>query len=288
MKIARFNDGRVGVISDDCVYDITELVPHDAAEWPPVSMMSYISKIHEGRDALQDLSRFDAVSLAEVRLEAPVPWPSKIIAYPINYDKHGDEMDKQYRADNQGFFLKPPSSTSGPNDSVVLPALPAREVHHECELGIVIGETCRSVNREKALDVVFGYTCLMDMVVRGKEERVMRKAYDTFCPIGPWIVTADEIPDPSELEMSLHVNDELRQKANTRDLVLDIPGMIEVASGVMTLYPGDIIATGTPEGVGPIVDGDDVTIMIERVGSMTVPVVQGNEGLITAFSKRPS
>ena len=123
----------------------------------------------------------------------------------------------------------------------------------------------------------------MDMVVRGREERVFRKAYDTFCPVGPWITTADEVSDPANLAMKLWVNDELRQSANTRDLVLDIPGMIEMAASVMTLEPGDIIATGTPAGVGRIVDGDVVRIRIDQLGEMCMKVVQGSSGRTVVF-----
>ncbi len=115
-------------------------------------------------------------------------------------------------------------------------------------------------------------SCLVDVVVRRSEERVMRKSYDTFCPFGPWITTADEVPDPGNIQARLWVNGELRQDANTRDLILDIPGMIELSSRVATLYPGDIIATGTPEGVGPIRSGDQVRIAIEQLGEMTLPV----------------
>jgi 2-keto-4-pentenoate hydratase/2-oxohepta-3-ene-1,7-dioic acid hydratase in catechol pathway len=114
---------------------------------------------------------------------------------------------------------------------------------------------------------------------------VFRKAYDTFCPIGPWIVTADELVDPTALDMKLWVNDELRQSANTSDLVLDIPGMIETASAVMTLYPGDIIATGTPAGVGPVSDGDTIRIAIEGIGEMSVPVIQGEQGATDVFAQ---
>jgi 2-keto-4-pentenoate hydratase/2-oxohepta-3-ene-1,7-dioic acid hydratase in catechol pathway len=121
--------------------------------------------------------------------------------------------------------------------------------------------------------------------VRGKEERVMRKSYDTFTPIGPALVTADEVGDPGNLDMKLWVNDDLRQHATTRDLIVDIPNMIALASSVSTLEPGDVIATGTPEGVGPIRDGDTVTIEIERVGRMTVPVRQGQGGDNMALRK---
>jgi 2-keto-4-pentenoate hydratase/2-oxohepta-3-ene-1,7-dioic acid hydratase in catechol pathway len=154
----------------------------------------------------------------------------------------------------------------------MLPDLPGREIHHECELGIVIGKQGKNISRAAAWDHIFGYACLVDMVVRGSEERVMRKSYDTFCPFGPWITTADEVPDATQLQARLWINDELRQNANTRDLIVDIPGMIELASKVATLYPGDIIATGTPEGVGPVQRGDRLRIAIEHVGEMTLDV----------------
>ena len=157
----------------------------------------------------------------------------------------------------------------------MLPDLPSREIHHECEVALIIGKGGRHIPVADAMDHLFGYSCLIDVTVRGKEERVMRKSYDTFTPIGPALVTADEVGDPGNLDMKLWVNDELRQHASTRDLIVDIPNMIALASSVSTLEPGDVIATGTPEGVGPIRDGDKVTIEIERVGRMTVPVRQG-------------
>jgi 2-keto-4-pentenoate hydratase/2-oxohepta-3-ene-1,7-dioic acid hydratase in catechol pathway len=125
---------------------------------------------------------------------------------------------------------------------------------------------------------VFGYVCLIDVTIRGKEDRVMRKSYDTFTPIGPAIVTRDEVGDARALNLRLWVNGELRQDANTRDLILDVPNMVAMASSVATLYPGDIIASGTPAGVGPIKAGDQVTIEIERVGRMSVLVEQGHGG----------
>ncbi len=127
-------------------------------------------------------------------------------------------------------FLKPPPSLSGAGDPIVLPVVADRRIDHECELAIVIGKKGRDISREDWQEYVFGYSCLIDATVRGKEERVARKAGDTFCPAGPWLVTADEVGDPSALRGRLWVNDELRQDGNTRDLVLDIPGMIEMAS----------------------------------------------------------
>lgn len=286
MRIARFDGGKIGVVDGDSIVDMTAVCGIDPAEWPAVGPLRLIRDFAALRPAIEAaLPTAPRHALADVRLETPVPWPNKVIAYPVNYHAHGREMQANYRATNQGFFLKPSSAVSGPNDPVELPSVPGREVHHESELGIVIGKEVRGLKREDWREAVFGYACLLDMVVRGREERVFRKAYDTFCPVGPWIVTADEVPDPANLDMKLWVGDELRQSANTRDLVLDIPGMIETASAVMTLYPGDIIATGTPEGVGPVVDGDVIRIVIDQVGEMNVPVVQGNRGMTEVFAQ---
>jgi len=286
MRIARFDGGKIGVVDGDSIVDVTAVCGIDPAEWPAVGPLRLIRDFAALRPAIEAaLPTAPRHALADVRLETPVPWPNKVIAYPVNYHAHGREMQANYRATNQGFFLKPSSAVSGPNDPVELPSVPGREVHHESELGIVIGKEVRGLKREDWREAVFGYACLLDMVVRGREERVFRKAYDTFCPVGPWIVTADEVSDPANLDMKLWVGDELRQSANTRDLVLDIPGMIETASAVMTLYPGDIIATGTPEGVGPVVDGDVIRIVIDQVGEMNVPVVQGNRGMTEVFAQ---
>lgn len=287
MKITRFNEGRIGVIVDAAhLVDITSLVGEDATSWPPVGTCRLIDRFATQRPRIEAaLPSLPRLSLSNVTLRTPVPWPNKVIAYPVNYHDHGREMQAGYRADHQGFFLKPPSSLSGADEPIDLPLVPGREVHHEAELAIVIGKTCRGIAREDWQDVVFGYACLLDMVVRGKEERVFRKAFDTFCPVGPWIVTADEVGDPTNLDMKLWVNGDLKQHANTRDLVLDIPGMIQMAAAVMTLYPGDIIATGTPAGVGPVQGGDTIRICIERVGEMHVNVVQGTGGATPVFEK---
>jgi 2-keto-4-pentenoate hydratase/2-oxohepta-3-ene-1,7-dioic acid hydratase in catechol pathway len=285
MKLARFNEGRIGVILDvDQLVDVTTILGIDPSQWPPVAPVRLIADFERHAPALADAAATGArIALADVTLLAPIPWPNKVVAYPVNYHDHGCEMQAGYRATHQGFFLKPNSSLSGAGEPIVLPKVPGREVHHECELAIVIGKTGRDIARADWQRYVFGYSCLLDMVVRGREERVFRKAYDTFCPMGPWIVTADEVGDPTSLEMKLWVDDELRQHANTRDLVLDIPGMVEMASAVMTLYPGDIIATGTPAGVGPVKPGQVVRIRIERVGEMTVGVVQGEGGSTPVF-----
>jgi 2-keto-4-pentenoate hydratase/2-oxohepta-3-ene-1,7-dioic acid hydratase in catechol pathway len=272
MKLFRFNGGRIGVTRGGISYDLTQALGVDPKAWPPVQMVKFISEFGARMPKLLDHPAAETIDFNAAQLDVPIEWPNKLLAFPANYQLHRDEMHSKNRADVNGFFLKANSSLCGPNDPIVLPNLPGREIHHECELGIVIGTKGKHIPRERAFDHIFGYACLIDLVVRGNEERVMRKSYDTFCPFGPWIVTKDEVPDASNLQAKLWVNDELRQNANTKDLILDIPGMIELASRVATLLPGDIIATGTPEGVGPVKPGDRVKIAIEHVGEMQFQV----------------
>jgi 2-keto-4-pentenoate hydratase/2-oxohepta-3-ene-1,7-dioic acid hydratase in catechol pathway len=278
MKLVRYNGGHLGVLRDDRVHDVTLATGSHAAAWPPVNMVQLITNFDAVLPQIKTALTGAGVPVAEVHLEAPILWPNKLIAYPVNFVAHGEERNVALRADTNGFFLKASSSLSGPRDPIILPNLPGREIHHECELAIIIGRTGRQIDVSKALDYVFGYACLIDVTLRGKEDRVMRKSYDTFTPIGPAIVTSDEVGDPGALDLKLWVNSELRQHANTRDLILDVPGMISMASSVATLYPGDVIASGTPAGVGPIKSGDRVTIEIERVGQMALTVEQGNGG----------
>jgi 2-keto-4-pentenoate hydratase/2-oxohepta-3-ene-1,7-dioic acid hydratase in catechol pathway len=289
MKLARFDGNRIGVVRGENIVDVTDIVDGRPNEWPPVAMNRLIANFSEYRGKLERAASGKGVALGNVNLLTPVPWPNKIIAYPVNYHSHGEEMGSSYRANNQGFFFKPPSALSGPADPIQLPVNAGRRIDHECELAIFIAKEGRDVPRERWRDYVFGYSCLIDAVIRGKEERVIRKGFDTFCPVGPWIVTEDEIGDAAHhLQGRLWVNGEIRQDANTRDLILDIPGMIEMASSVMTLYPGDIIASGTPAGVGPIRPGDKVKIEFEAVGSMTLDVIQGTGGKNSIFAQPPA
>jgi 2-keto-4-pentenoate hydratase/2-oxohepta-3-ene-1,7-dioic acid hydratase in catechol pathway len=273
VRLVRFNGGRIGILRGDRIQDITAAVGADIDAWPPVAMLRLIANFDALRPRL-DTARLPEIWLDAARLEAPVIWPQKVFAYPVNYVAHGAEMASTNRANLNGFFLKASSSICGPNDPLVLPDLPDRQIHHECELALVIGKRGRHVPREHAMEYVFGYSCLIDVTVRGKEERVMRKSYDTFTPLGPALVTRDEVADPGALDMKLWVNDELRQSANTRDLIVDIPDMVATAARVATIEPGDVIATGTPAGVGPIAPGDTVTIEIEQVGRMSLNVIR--------------
>jgi len=279
MKLARFDGGRIGIVENGNVLDVTAATGVDTTMWPPVGMVQLIAKFADKKDALVAAAKkAQPVPLDRVFLETPIPWPNKLVAIPVNYHAHAIEMSSPAISRNAGFFIKSNSSLSGASQPIILPDLRGREIHHEAELAVIIGREGRNVRREDALDYIFGYACLLDITVRGKQERAMRKSYDTFTPVGPWITTADEVGDPSDLDVKLWVNDTLRQSANTRDMIIDVPEIIAMASSVMTLYPGDIIATGTSEGVGRIADGEVVTIEISRVGRMSVHVKQGVGG----------
>jgi len=286
MKILRFNNGRLGISDGSKVIDVTERFGGGETEWPPVGINRLIRDFEQHRVAFEAMLVNEAgVPLESVRLETPVPWPNKLMAYPVNYHDHAKEMASKGLASVQGYFLKSNSSLTGPQNVIELPALPGREVHHECEIALIIGKEGRQISPENALDYVFGYACLLDMTIRGREERVFRKSYDTFTPVGPWITTADEVADPADIEMKLWVNETLRQHANTRDLIVDIRHMISIASSASTLYPGDIIATGTPAGVDKVIPGDRVTIEVAQVGRMTLTVTQGDKGANEVFEK---
>ena len=295
MKIANFNQGRIGIVEDTAIADISDVIGYDPIAWPPTGMLRFITAFnHIKPRILEKLQTAKRIPFAEAQLNCPMAWPNKVIAYPANYHAHIDEMKtgtgliSKFDASGQGFFLKANSSLSGPNDPIVLPDLPDREIHHECELAIIIGKGGRSISRERALEHVFGYSCLIDVVVRGKEERVMRKSFDSFCPMGPYLTTADEVPRYDDIDLELSVNGDLRQKANTRNLIVGVPEMIAMASSVMTLYPGDIIASGTPAGVGPLKAGDQVAIRIAGVGEMTLDVKQGKDGAHPVWKKVPT
>jgi 2-keto-4-pentenoate hydratase/2-oxohepta-3-ene-1,7-dioic acid hydratase in catechol pathway len=286
MRIAVFNNYRVGLVENDQIFDVTSAVPGVSSVWPPIFMNRLIADWDKCKPALLEARKAATpVKLETVQLHAPNPCPIHIIAAPANYTKHIQEMGnlgvtkKGKTASEQGFFLKSTASLTGPARGIELPRGSNRRFDHESELAVLIGKETRNASRKTAMSSVFGYTCLIDVTMRiepgvAEEERVMRKSFETFTPMGPWIVTADELADPGNLRNQLFVNDECRQDASTKDLIVDVPGLIELVSSVMTLYPGDVIATGTPQGIGPIATGDTVTISIEKIGAMTVTVRQ--------------
>lgn len=168
-------------------------------------------------------------------------------------------------------FLKAPSSVIGMHEAIEIP-IEDRRTDYEGELGVVIGRSARRVRTREALGYVFGYVPLLDMTIRGEEDRSFRKSADTFTPLGPAIVTADEVGNPRDLRLKLWLNRQLRQDACTADMVWDVPTLIERYSEVMTLAPGDLIATGTPAGVGEVTAGDAIRLEIERVGTLEMKV----------------
>jgi 2-keto-4-pentenoate hydratase/2-oxohepta-3-ene-1,7-dioic acid hydratase in catechol pathway len=276
MRIALFNDFKLGIVRENRIFNIGSVFSWDARK-PQDSLIDVIARFKELKPRIEDsLSFVESYLLSEVKLQPPVPNPGKIIAAPVNYYLHQDEMNSQfnnaeYTIEKLGFFLKAPSSIIGPGDTIKLP-FKDRRTDHEAELAFVVGKRAKDVSASEAFNYIFGYFALMDITIRGKEDRPWRKSFDTFTPIGPWIVTADEIEYPNQLGFKLWVNEELRQSANTKDLIYDCNKFFEVASKAMTLEPGDIITTGTPEGVGPISKGDQVRIQIDRIGEFSVYV----------------
>jgi len=216
----------------------------------------------------------------EVKFKSPVANPGKIMAAPVNYTEHLAEARDQSELNhgrsieeiqNIGLFLKATSSLHGQAEGIKL-AQSERRTDHELELVVVIGKTGRNVSRDDAAAYIAGYTIGLDMTIRGPEERSMRKSVDTYSIVGPWLVTSDEINDPSNLDMSLHVNGELRQKANTKELVMNVGALLEFATSFYSVHPGDLLFTGTPAGVGPVKVGDTITAAIDQIGSLSIQV----------------
>lgn len=211
--------------------------------------------------------------LADVRLLAPI-LPSKIIAIGKNYADHVREMGGDAPPAEPVIFSKPSTAVIGPGEAITYPEKLSERVDHEGELAVVIGRMCREVPASRAAEVILGYTCANDVTARDLQQKdgqwTRAKGFDTFCPIGPWIETE---ADSADLAITTSVNGEVRQNARTSQLLHDVPALVEYVSQVMTLLPGDVILTGTPAGVGPMQIGDEVTVTIEGIGSLTNRVV---------------
>jgi 2-keto-4-pentenoate hydratase/2-oxohepta-3-ene-1,7-dioic acid hydratase in catechol pathway len=203
-------------------------------------------------------------------LLSPVANPSKIIGAPMNY-RTGQDEAAIANAMSIGLFLKSNGSLAGQSEGIALRMM-ERQIDHEVELGVVIGREGANIRREDALKHVGGYAVALDITPHGKEERSLRKSCETYTVLGPWLVTADEIPDPQNLDLQLDLNGERRQEGNTKQMIRDVAAMIEYASTFYTLYPGDIFLSGTPAGVGPIKPGDEIVATIEKIGTMRVRV----------------
>ena len=282
MKICRFNDNRLGLVEGDTVRDVSaalDVLP--VYRYPLPAFDPLIANLPRVMDEIRRITP-DAprLPLAGLTLLSPVANPGKVVAAPVNYRKHLDEARASAEIHHHthvaeiqkiGLFLKATSSVVGASAGVELQHLDRRN-DHEAELALVIGKAGRNIPRARAFEHIAGYAVGLDMTTRGPEERSLRKSIDTYTVIGPWLTTADEVPVPGDIDFWLTVNDEPRQKANTRDLILGLAQLVEFASSFYTLHPGDILLTGTPEGVGPVVPGDRIDCEFQGIGHIRVAV----------------
>jgi len=269
MQLAVFNDYRVGVLDNGLLYDVSSAIP----KWEPgdrLAMNRLIADWERLRLQVIDVAkRAQGIPPSDVKLRAPVPAPTHLLAAPSNYRAHSEEMRsgaagvhvadekkaKRQTAAELGFFMKTVGSISGPQDSIELPlkSFPDRRFDHEGEIAFVVGKRAQGVSPAQAMSYIFGYTMMIDATMRvtadRAEERVQRKSFATFSPMGPFIVTADELPDWRQLNVRLYLNGALRQEAKATDMIVDIPNLLSRASQVMPLEPGDVYTTGSPAGV---------------------------------------
>jgi 2-keto-4-pentenoate hydratase/2-oxohepta-3-ene-1,7-dioic acid hydratase in catechol pathway len=282
VRLCRFGEGRLGLVEGGTVRDVTaalDVLP--AYRYPLPTSDVLISNLDRVVGRVHAIAATSPIlPLAGLHLLSPVANPGKIIGAPVNYQKHLDEVraSTELHHENQiavihrtGVFLKANSSLAGPSEGIALRNLDRRN-DHEVELAFVIGKTANKVSRADAMKHVAGYSIGLDITTRGPEERSLRKSAESYTILGPWLVTADEIPDPQNLNLGIRVNGEVRQDSNTKYMILGVAELIEFASSFYTLNPGDVVITGTPEGVSPIKPGDRIVATIESVGSMSVTV----------------
>jgi len=289
MRFCRYDDNRLGIVQGLDVLDVTAaLAEIPAQRWPLAQgdpLMLNVERVMSAAQAL--LPGAPRKPLASVTLLSPVPNPSKIIGAPINYNDHIEESKNDpgiahgrtniTHIGDWGLFLKANSSLIGAGEDIRL-RFPDRRNDHEVELAVVIGRQGNRIGKADALKYVWGYAIGLDMTVRGRELQCFRKSIDTYSVLGPWVVSKDEVPDPNRLDLSIKVNGELRQNSNTRYLVYDVQRLIEYASSMYTLYPGDVIMTGTPSGVGPVKPGDVLTAEIEAIGRFDIRIAPDYAG----------
>ena len=284
MKICRFDNNRLGIVEGDEVLDVSKalsVIPQQS--WPIAPGDPLILNFRRVLAAAKKLApKAKRKPLAKVRLKSPVANPSKIIGAPINYDDHIAESIKdpgiahgrtniQKGIGDWGLFLKANSSLIGFGEEIRL-RWPERRNDHEVELALVIGRRGSKIPREKALAYVCAYSIGLDMTVRGPELQCFRKSIDTYSVLGPWLVTADEIADPNNLDLSITVNGEPRQSSNTKYLVYNVERLIEFGSAMYTLHPGDVIMTGTPAGVSPVKPGDTLHACVQGIGEADIKI----------------
>lgn len=286
MKICRYDEDRLGVVRGDMVHDVSA-VQDEIRAGARYDMRgdAVIAALPEWRDRLEAAAeKAPGRPMSEVTLLPPVARPSKVMAAPVNYQAHVAEMAAQPHVtgedkgpsrpsgiQNQGIFLKANSAMVGPAEGVAI-RFPDRRNDHEVEFVIIVGKQGSHIKRDDALDYIAGYTLGLDMTVRGIEDRSFRKSCDGYAPLGPCMVTADEIPDPNNVPFTVHLNGKLQQDAHTRDMIFDIQRLIEFASEFYTIYPGDVLFTGSPPGVSEVKPGDVMHCACDLIGEMTVTV----------------
>jgi 2-keto-4-pentenoate hydratase/2-oxohepta-3-ene-1,7-dioic acid hydratase in catechol pathway len=282
MRLCRFDDNRLGLVAEDGIRDVTTVLARlPEATYPFPRHDALIAHLDALRPEIERVARAaKTLPPDRVKLLSPVANPGKIVAAPVNYKKHLEEAlaDKGIHHGNlvqeirkAGMFLKATSSLVGAGEGVTLVHTDRRN-DHEVELAVVIGRKAKDVSADQAMQCVAGYCIGLDMTIRGPEERSLRKSPDSYCVLGPWLVTRDEVPDPGALSVRIEVNGAVRQDARTSDLILSVAELIAWGSSFYTLHPGDVLLTGTPQGVGPVRVGDVMTATIERVGTMRVAV----------------
>lgn len=268
MKFAFFDEFRPGVVRDGKVYDLSGLLYRAEPHRPQDAVELLVTQFEELKPQIEAIAtQGTGIPLERVRLRAPVPRPAQLLCAIRNYVEPG-------RTPEKGLFLKAPTSIIGDGDTVHLPKIQASVFHHEAELMVVLRRGGYNIPASEAMDYVFGYTGFIDVSAREAGNSFhMRKSYATFGPMGPFLVTADEIPDPHNLRVRFWVNDKLRQDYSTSDMATRIDSLIELASSIAPVLPGDVIATGTHHtGLGPLQDGDRVTMETERIGRLSVTV----------------
>jgi 2-keto-4-pentenoate hydratase/2-oxohepta-3-ene-1,7-dioic acid hydratase in catechol pathway len=264
------------------VHDVTEVTAKlPPLRWPVPRGDQFIANFTKLRPELEKAAdRARGIPVADVKLLSPVANPTKIIGAPINYNDHIAEAKADQTIAHgrelksiadMGMLLKAVSSLVGPSEGVAQRFVDRRN-DHEIELAVIIGKQGTNIPKTRSLDYIVGYAIGLDMTVRGPELPCFRKSIDSYSVLGPWMVTADEVPDPGNLALKIAVNGQVKQNSSTRYLVYDVPRLIEFTSSFYSLYPGDVIMTGTPAGVSPVKPGDVMDAEIERVGRMQVRI----------------
>jgi 2-keto-4-pentenoate hydratase/2-oxohepta-3-ene-1,7-dioic acid hydratase in catechol pathway len=263
MRIVVYDAGKIGLWVNDQIINVDGQIPDGADNTTQGRLARLLEQLNTLRPALQQvMHKGPFIPQDEVKLEAPVPKPSKIVCAFANYTEGGARSTVPL-----DMFLKSPASILGPGGTIILPPFQARIFHHEAELALVIGTGGAHIAEADAMKHVAAYVPFMDISARDTTR--LGKSFDTFGPIGPALVTADEVPNPHDLGVRLYVNDELRQDYRTSDMANKIPALIAFASSIMTLEPGDVIATGTNhQGLSPVQDGDHLRLEIEHLDTL--------------------